>query len=439
MSILRILNQLSETSSTNDKLEFLKHNSNNEDLKNVFRLAYTTQIRFWVKKRPPIPDKNVTYQEKTISLSFALSELETEVASRNVTGNAAIELIGRLAMLLSADDQEVLMRVIERDLKCGTGMTLANKVWKALILDYPVLLCNKFNEKTEKKIDWVGGQIIQTKMDSSRINFEFDKGKIVSVSTRNGSSIDITPFLDIELADIDHCILDGELMYSLDGVDLDRKTSSGIINKAIKGTISEEESKGLNLVCWDYIPYEDFVLGECLLAYDIRFEILNSVVEAAQTNKIKVVESKVVYSKEEALHQYNINLEKGLEGCILKNPNAIWSSKRSNDYLKLKNESFADLLVVGFEYGTPGTQFDGMLGALICETSDGLLRVKIGSGFKHLKGERDNPESYVGKIIEVKYNEIISSKNSETKSLFLPIYSCIREDKNVANTFEELL
>ena len=439
MSILQKLNQLSETASTNDKLEFLKQNVDSVDLRNVFRLAYTTQIRFWVKKRPEIPAKSGFSFNMDISLSFALSELENEIASRNVTGNAAIELIGNLAANLSPDDQEVFMRVVERDLKCGTGMTLANKVWKGLILDYPVLLCNKFNDKTEKKIDWTEGQIIQCKMDSSRINFEFDQGKVVSVSTRNGSSIDITPFLDIELADIDHCILDGELMYSLDGVDLDRKTSSGIINKAIKGTISEEESKGLNLVCWDYIPYEDFVLGECLLTYDIRFKILNSVVEASQTNKIKVVESKVIYSKEEALQQYNENLEKGLEGCILKNPNAIWSSKRSNDYLKLKNESTADLVVIGYNMGAFGTQFAGMLGSLICETSDGLLRVNVGSGFKHLKGERDDPNFYIGKIVEVKYNEIISSKNSKTKSLFLPIYSCIREDKIVANTLKELL
>ena len=438
MNALQILNKLATTSSTNDKLKFLKNNSDNEDLKNIFRLAYTTQIRFWIKKRPTIPEY-LELADNNIPLKLALSELEDEISSRNLTGNAAIEFIGTIASNLSSDDQEVLMRVIERDLKCGTGMTLANKVWKGLIPDYPVLLCNKFNDKTEKKVDWTNGQIIQCKMDSSRINFEFDQGKIVSVSTRNGSTIDITPFLNIELADIDHCILDGELMYSLEGQDLDRKTSSGIINKAIKGTISEEEAKGLNLVAWDYIPYEDFVLGECLLTYTIRFQILKSVIDAAQTNKIKVVESKVIYSKEEALLQYNENLEKGLEGCILKNPDAIWSSKRSNDYLKLKNESTADLIVIGYNMGAFGTQFAGMLGSLICETSDGLLQVNVGSGFKHLKGERDDPKSYIGKIIEVKYNEVISSKNSKTKSLFLPIYSCIREDKVIANTLKELL
>jgi hypothetical protein len=434
MNILAILDKLEATPSTNDKLEFLRENSNNETLKEVFRLTYSTQIRFWIKKRPEvIPSED----EEQIEFSMALELLQKNIATRTLTGNRAIKYVSGLLSLLDVDDREVLYRVLDRDLKCGTGTSLANKVWKNLIPDYPVLLCNKFNEKTEKKIDWSIGQILQTKMDSSRINFEFDQGKIVSISTRNGSIIDITHFEDIILTDHDHFILDGELMYSLDGIDVDRKMSSGIINKAIKGTISKKEAEGLNLVCWDFIPYECFVEGECKIIYSARFEEVRSIVK--DCNRIRTVESKVVYSKEEALEQYNENLSNGLEGCILKNPYAGWSSKRSNDYLKMKNESTADLIVIGYDMGTPGTQFEGMLGSLICETWDGLLQVNVGSGFKHLKGERDDPKSYIGKIIEVKYNEVISSKNSDKKSLFLPIFSCVREDKNEANTLEELL
>jgi ATP-dependent DNA ligase len=232
--------------------------------------------------------------------------------------------------------------------------------------------------------------------------------------------------------------LDGELMYSLEGVDVDRKTASGIINKAIKGTISAEESKGLNLVCWDMIPYEYFIQGDCPIKYLDRFLQLRLTISDS-TSHIKIVDSKTVFCKEDAIQQYKNNLQKGLEGCILKNMDAIWSSKRSNDYLKLKNESSADLLVVGFEYGSKGSQFESMLGALICETSDGLLQVNVGSGFKHTLGERDNPESYVGKIVEVKYNEVISNKTSDKKSLFLPIYVCVRSDKDVANSLEQLM
>lgn len=434
MSILQILDRLATTSSTNEKLEFLKQHSNNTMLKNVFRLTYTPQIRFWIKKRPVVePNTTLPY----IALDYALLVLETDIASRSITGNSAIEKVQELLIQLDADDREVFYRVIERDLKCGTGTSIANKVWKNLILDYPVLLCNKFNAKTEKYVDWEKGQILQTKMDSSRINFEFDGGKLISISTRNGSIIDITAFQDIVIPNNDHIVLDGELMYSVDGKDLDRKTSSGIINKAIKGTISPEEAKNLNLVAWDLIPYEDFVKGICNIPYRFRFLCLQKTI-GGFVDRIEIVESKIVYSKEEALQQYNENLVKGLEGCILKNPDAIWSNKRSNDYLKMKAELTADLVVIGYNMGTPGSQFEGLLGSLICETEDGKLQVNVGSGFKHLKGERDDPKSYIGKIIEVKYNEVIGNKNSDKKSLFLPIYNGIRFDKDTANTLEEL-
>ena len=147
--------------------------------------------------------------------------------------------------------------------------------------------------------------------------------------------------------------------------------------------------------------------------------------------------SKVIFSREEAFVQYNLNLKNGLEGCILKNPNATWSSKRSNDYLKMKAELTADLLVIGYKLGEPGTKFATVLGALICTTSDSKLVVNVGSGFKDF--EREDPESYVGKIVEVKYNEVISSKNATTNSLFLPIFSCIREDKSEANSLKDLM
>ena len=431
MSVLQILTQLSSTNSSIEKLEILNQNKDNLELKEVFRLAYNTQVRFWIKKRPEI----LAIKETYIELSDALGLLIDIVSLRKLTGNASIEYVQSLLSKLSSDNQEVLLRVIERDLKCGTGTSLANKVWKKLIPDYPVLLCNKFNAKTESRIKYPA--ICQTKMDSSRINFEFDNGKVVSITTRNGQSLDISPFLDITLSNSDHFILDGELMYSSQGLDLDRKTSSGIINKAIKGTISSEESKGLNLVCWDIIPYDDFIKGECPIKYSDRFFQLEYTI-CSTVKRIKIVDSKIVNSKEDALQQYKDNLELGLEGCILKNADAVWSSKRSNDYLKLKNESTADLLVVGYNLGEKGTQFEGMLGSLICTTSDSKLIVNVGSGFKHKLGERDDPESYVDKIIEVKYNEVISSKTYKTKSLFLPIYSCIREDKTEANSLEEI-
>lgn len=428
--MLNLLNQLAATSGTNDKIALLQAHADNPVVRAVFLYAYNPRIKFWIKKRPL-----ATFSRETGSdLMGAIVSLVVTVASRKVTGNEAIEYVTNLLNNLSADDQEVLYRIIERDLKCDVSAKTINKVWKDLIPEYPVLLCGKFNEKTEKNIKYPA--ILQCKMDSSRINLEFDGGKFVSATTRNGNILDISCFDDIEIATHERCILDGELMWRYpDGRVAERKVSNGYVTKAVRGTITAEEAKGLYVVLWDYIPYDDFLNEYCSVGYATRFKFVGLAVPSNQT-KLQIVESEIVNSREEVMQKYQRNLERGEEGCILKAMDGVWEAKRSKYQLKLKAEDPMDLLVVGFEYGTPGTQFEGMLGSLICETACGRLRVNVGSGFKHKRGERDNPESYVGKIIEVKYNCIISSRDSDIKSLFLPIFSRVRDDKTVANTLE---
>lgn len=429
--MLKLLNELANTSGTNDKLKLLESYKKNPLVRAVFLHAYNPRMKYWIKKRPP-----VTTTSENSDLAGAIVSLNVTVANRKVTGNEAIDYVTNLLNHLSADDQEVLYRIIERDLKCGVNVKLINKVWKNLIPEYPVLLCSKFNEKTEKNIKYPA--IFQCKMDSSRINLEFDNGKFVSATTRNGNTLDITCFDDTEILTKERCILDGELMWRHpDGTLAERKVSNGYVTKAVRGTITKEEAEGLYAVIWDYIPYDDFLHGYCNVGYQKRFEFVGMAIPTTST-KLQIVESEIVNSREEVMQKYQRNLERGEEGGILKTIDGIWESKRSKYQLKLKAEDPADLLVVGFEYGNPGTQFEGMLGSLICETSCGKLRVNVGSGFKHKKGERDNPESYIGKIIQVKYNCVISSRNSDIKSLFLPIYDGIRDDKTVANTLEEL-
>ena len=432
--LLTLLNTLAETSSTNDKLALLKTFETSELVTNVFRLAYNPRIKFWIKKRPEF---NFVTENSDLTLYPALIQLIDTIADRKLTGNAAIEFVGNLASRLNENDREVLYRVIERDLKCGVNVKLINKVWKDLIPEYPVLLCGKFNEKTEKNIKYPA--IFQCKMDSSRINFEFDNGKFVSATTRNGNVLDITEFDDIVISDKSRVVLDGELMWRYpDGRVAERKVSNGYVTKAVRGTITEEEAKGLYAVIWDYIPYEDFTLEVCNIPYVNRFRLAVDAI-SSENAKLIIVESEIVNSREEVMEKYQRNLERGEEGGILKSINGIWEAKRSKYQLKLKAEDPADLLVVGYTLGTPGTQFEGMLGSLLCQTSCGQLEVGVGSGFKHKRGERDNPESYVGKIIQVKYNCIISSKGSDKKSLFLPIYDGIRDDKITANSLEDLL
>ena len=98
----------------------------------------------------------------------------------------------------------------------------------------------------------------------------------------------------------------------------------------------------------------------------------------------------------------------------------------------MKAELEADLLVTEWNEGTG--RIEGLMGSVTCGSADGGLEVHVGSGFND-EDRKMVAGDIVGKIITVKYNEVIQDKNKDKKSLFLPIFEEIRLDKNVADKF----
>ena len=324
------------------------------------------------------------------------------------------------------------------------------------------MLAQPMNEKTLKNIKFPA--FSQLKADSMRC-IAFITSNDVRMFSRNGTEIICEPLKNILmtigqieenlLSDNVTLMLDGELICYKDNKLLDRKTSNGICNKVLKGTASENELNLIQMQLWDIVrvdsntfsPLED-------KSYEKRLEDLYSILNTNSCSKLEVIPTEVVNSMEEALEHFQKMLSQGLEGTILKNQDAKWSNTRSKDLVKLKEENTIDLLVVDIEEGSG--DFEGGLGAIICETSDKKLRVRVGTGFsfedrgfvndlsngkkvvKQIKSLEEVSKNYLGKIVEVKYNQIIKSKGKDEMSLFLPRLVCVRNDKSTANSIEEI-
>ena len=448
-----ILEKLENTNSQKEKIEILK--TMNEVQKRWFSLCYNSLITFGVKKIP-----EYTSESNSLDTVSIMDILEKEFVTREITGNAAIE---RLRDILSnAEEPEVVERLIKRDARCSVNSTLLNKVFPNLIPEIPCMLAQPMNEKTLKNIKFPA--FSQLKADGMRC-IAFITSNNVRMFSRNGTEIICEPLKNtlmtigqIEenlLSDNVTLMLDGELICYKDNKLLDRKTSNGICNKALKGTASENELNLIQMQLWDIVKIDSNTFSPLEdKSYEKRLEDLYSILNMSVFSKLEVIPTEVVNSMEEALEHFQKMLSQGLEGTILKNQDAKWSNTRSKDLVKLKEENTIDLLVVDIEEGSG--DFEGGLGAIICETSDKKLRVRVGTGFsfedrgfvndlsngkkvvKQIKSLEEVSKNYLGKIVEVKYNQIIKSKGKDEMSLFLPRLVCIRNDKSTANSIEEI-
>lgn len=422
--INEILNELAATSSRLEKEAILKREQNNELLKRVFFLAYDPFTQFYIRKIPSYATSRPVWH----TLESALPKLD-KLSKREVTGNAGIEYLSLLLSEVDPVDAKVLERIIQKDLKCGASESTANKIWPGLIPEYPCMLCTPMDEKVMKKFNFPA--YAQLKMDGMRFNAIVKDGKC-ELRSRNGKEIQVLGNLEqefIQLADGKNLVFDGELLVNDKGVILDRQTGNGILNKAVKGTIMIDEARKVHATIWDVIDYDTFKNGKGKSSYKTRFSQLESM---SLPNKIHLVESKVVGSIEEAQEIFEEYLAQGQEGIILKDMTGVWEDKRVKSQIKFKAELDCDLRIKAIQPGTG--KYEGMVGAYICESEDGVIEVDVGSG---LSDEDRKNFDVIGKILAVVYNARIKNKQGK-QSLFLPRAVEIREDKTKADKSEKI-
>lgn len=433
MSVYKILQQLAATSSRNEKEAILKANADNELLKRVISYALDPFRIFYMRKVPKYPPNSWT-----IGLEAGLTSLDV-LSTRQVTGHAAQAHVINLLSNMDEPDADVIKRVIEKDLRCGVSEGTVNKVWKKLIPEWPCMLASGFEQKLVDQMTWPA--IAQVKMDGMRFNAVYRE--TIEYFSRNGKPLGIMETLDEDVAAIfkfllGHMVLDGELWVAdQDGKPLPRKTSNGILTKAIKGTISKSECDRIHATVWDIVPYNNFFEGKSWARpYTERLADLKMLIAQEKPQRIHLIETHIVADQQQAEDLFRRMLEKDEEGIILKDEASPWEDKRSKHHVKFKAEMECDLLCIGWEKGT-GKNLE-RLGALNLQSADGVIKVSVGSGFTDFDRDNLTEAETIGKIVTIKYNGRIVDKKTQVESLFLPVFLEVRDDKSEADTSQSI-
>jgi len=169
---------------------------------------------------------------------------------------------------------------------------------------------------------------------------------------------------------------------------------------------------------FDYVTIADYDVGVCELPFIERWSYL----------KDKIPTTHLAFDMEcENKQHYDMFHAKVVaddwEGTTCIDFNQQWKATTSRPPVQIKRKDLntADILVVEELDGTVGTEFEGMIGSLRCVDATGKEVARVSSGLTH--EQRREWGSFVGKIIEVAYEQVIDVRLVQAKLKF------VRDDK----------
>ena len=425
LEVVSIIEELRNTSSTNEKKAILTKYEDKNDLKKLLELTYNPH------KKYKITEKSIDlndFDENGVDGYVCFGALLKKLSESNINDKLRQDTNKFLAF---TDERirDLYKCVLLKDLKIGVNTTTLNKVWKGLIptsetgVDIKPMLASKFDFDKPPK----GEFAITEKLDGIRCLAIVENGN-VTLYTRQGKVIEGCLEIENDLLTMYACrgrnfVVDGELLAT-------DCTYENVYKETTKRVKNKDEVKtGIIYKMFDRLEIEEFKSCESSTPYRKRigeliysFDLCNKIVK-----NITVVDclyiGKDMARVLELLEEYRL---KGAEGLMANLMDAPYEFKRSKNILKVKVMQTADLRIVGFEEGQGRNA--GKLGAILVDFKGN--KVGVGSGFTDFDREYiwKNQDQYLGKIAEIQYFEITKDKTG-TESLRFPVWKHLRPDK----------
>lgn len=148
---------------------------------------------------------------------------------------------------------------------------------------------------------------------------------------------------------------------------------------------------------WRQVRYMVFELPQAPGTFTVREEHLAAVVAEAHVPWLQRVEQFRIADRESLNAKLDEVVAAGGEGLMLHRADALYSSGRNSDLLKLKPYLDREARVIAYQPGKG--RYAGKMGALLVEDEAGR-RFRVGSGFSTADRERPPP---IGSLITYRY------------------------------------
>ena len=167
---------------------------------------------------------------------------------------------------------------------------------------------------------------------------------------------------------------------------------------------------------WKNITYNIFEIPNQQGGLLQRLEVLKNYLKTNTNTPIRIIEQLTCKDKEHLKNFLKEIEDKGGEGVVLRNPDAPYIGKRTDEALKVKSFEDSECEVLGYKRGKG--KFENQTGSIKCKLEDGKI-FYIGSGLS--EAQRVNPPE-IGSIVTYKYQGI--TKNGFPR---FPVYLRVRD------------
>ena len=402
----QFVNQMQATSSSLDKVEILKKQS--DFIKKVLEYTYNPYKQYYVTSKTC--KKN---SDKVALGHHSLFEVLDYLTTRQVTGHDAIKLVNRFATI--NDYGELIYKIIDKDLEIRAGAKVLNKAFPGLIPEFNVALAQKYEPKLASfgegsNETWYASR----KLDGVRCLAVVDDEGVCTLYSRMGKEFTTLNKVKeaIEKTCIINTVFDGEICLLDKNGDEDFQS----VMKELRRKDHQIENPVFMMFDMIYKPHFDKGISKEVLS--MRLDKLRTYVGGndepfkdceIDKNILRYLDQAVVTDGRHFDTWAQMATDNNWEGFMLRK-DIGYEGKRSKNLLKVKKFFDAEYKVIKSAFGPMAVVRDGkeaqemMLAQVYIEHKGHV--VAVGSGFsqeQRIKYWKD--EDIVGKTITVQYFE----------------------------------
>jgi len=409
-TVTNFFNTLANTKGTNAKMDFVRQSLSDKTIAKLLEMTFNPYISFNVVKVPKTKKTELLGPQDAWNNFIRVA---TICAKREKTGNAAIELMQSAFSRASKEQERWMRKILKKNLAIGISVKSLNKIQPGFIPTFEVALAQKFEMKRVK-----GDKVfIEPKLDGIRC-LAVVENAVAKLYTRAGKEIvNFNDTVGKEICILRDGVYDGEIMST------DFRALMQQVNRKEDKDISE-----VYFAIFDYIPLTEWYASKGELSLEERKYALNETYE--MNNKrhhfkyLKLVSLEICDANQTVIKKiHDEYVSQGYEGAMIKDMFSPYSFSRDWSVMKYKDFFDVDAEVIGMLEGTG--KHTGKLGSFVINHKG--KEVRVGSGLNDELREQlwIEPESHIGRIIEVRYQE-----ETPDGSLRFPTFVCFRNDKS---------